>query len=145
MFCFLLVFCFLFLFLSNITSMWRHKIKYLDFWFWKTKELICAEIKRELLFVFPNFRIALGTPPSAMRKLGKTNKSHASCVCVVGSWGRENQKRLERYRNVDMERRHAAVQNGIDWLMIAYITLFPALLSRLTALACGSTWVTGFL
>ena len=28
------------------------------------------------------------------------------------------------------------------WLMIAYIALFSALLSRLTALACGSTWVT---
>ena len=32
----------------------------------------------------------------------------------------------------------------IDWLMIAYIALFSALLSRLTALACGSTWVTSF-
>ena len=30
------------------------------------------------------------------------------------------------------------------WLMIAYIALFSALLSRLTALACGSTWVTSF-
>ena len=33
----------------------------------------------------------------------------------------------------------------IDWLMITYITLFSALLSRLTALACGSTWVTSFI
>ena len=33
----------------------------------------------------------------------------------------------------------------IDWLMIAYIALFFALLSRLTALACGSTWVTRFI
>ena len=32
----------------------------------------------------------------------------------------------------------------IDWLMIAYIALFSALFSRLTALACGSTWVTSF-
>ena len=32
----------------------------------------------------------------------------------------------------------------IDWLMITYIALFSALLSRLTALACGSTWVTSF-
>ena len=32
----------------------------------------------------------------------------------------------------------------LDWLMIAYIALFSALLSRLTALACGSTWVTSF-
>ena len=32
-----------------------------------------------------------------------------------------------------------------DWLMITYIALFSALLSRLTALACGSTWVTSFL
>ena len=33
-----------------------------------------------------------------------------------------------------------------DWLMIAYIALFSALLtSRLTALACDSTWVTSFL
>ena len=32
-----------------------------------------------------------------------------------------------------------------DWLIIAYIGLFSALLSRLTALACGSTWVTSFL
>ena len=32
-----------------------------------------------------------------------------------------------------------------DWLMIAYIALFSALLSRLTALACGSTWVTSFI
>ena len=31
----------------------------------------------------------------------------------------------------------------IDWLMIIYIALFSALLSRLTALAC--TWVTSFL
>ena len=30
----------------------------------------------------------------------------------------------------------------IDWLMFAYIALFSALLSRLTTLACGSTWVT---
>ena len=33
----------------------------------------------------------------------------------------------------------------VMWLMIAYIALFSALLSRPTALACGSTWVTGFL
>ena len=33
----------------------------------------------------------------------------------------------------------------IDWLMIAYIALFSALLSRLTALAGGSTWVTSFI
>ena len=33
----------------------------------------------------------------------------------------------------------------IDWLMFAYIVLFSALLSRLTALACGSTWVTSFI
>ena len=32
-----------------------------------------------------------------------------------------------------------------SWLMIAYIALFSALLSRLTALACGSTWVISFL
>ena len=32
-----------------------------------------------------------------------------------------------------------------DWLMIAYIALFSALLSRLVALACGSTWVTSFI
>ena len=31
-----------------------------------------------------------------------------------------------------------------DWLMIAYIALFSALLSRLTALACDSTRVTSF-
>ena len=29
--------------------------------------------------------------------------------------------------------------------MVAYIALFSALLSRLTALACGSTWVTSFI
>ena len=29
--------------------------------------------------------------------------------------------------------------------MIAYIALFSALLSRLTVLACGSTWVTSFI
>ena len=29
--------------------------------------------------------------------------------------------------------------------MITYIALFSALLSRLTALACGSMWVTGFI
>ena len=35
---------------------------------------------------------------------------------------------------------------GFDWwLMIAYIALFSALLSRLTALACDSTWVTSIL
>ena len=33
----------------------------------------------------------------------------------------------------------------IDWLMFAYIALFSALLSRLNALACGSTWVTSFI
>ena len=32
-----------------------------------------------------------------------------------------------------------------DWLMIAYIVLFYTLLSRLTALACVSTWVTSFI
>ena len=32
----------------------------------------------------------------------------------------------------------------LDWL-ITYIALLSALLSRLTALACGSTWVTSFL
>ena len=36
-------------------------------------------------------------------------------------------------------------KNKIDWLMIIYIALFSALLSRLTALACGSTWVTSFI
>ena len=30
------------------------------------------------------------------------------------------------------------------WLMIAYIALFSTLLSRLTVLACDSTWVTSF-
>ena len=34
---------------------------------------------------------------------------------------------------------------SFDWLMITYIALFSALLSRLTALACGSAWVTSFL
>ena len=39
----------------------------------------------------------------------------------------------------------AVVISCIDyWLMIAYIVLFSALLSRLTALACGATWVTSF-
>ena len=38
---------------------------------------------------------------------------------------------------------HASVL--IDWLMITYIALFSAVLSRLTALACGSTCVTSFL
>jgi len=33
----------------------------------------------------------------------------------------------------------------IDWLMIAYIVLFSALLSSLTALTCGSTRVTSFI
>ena len=33
----------------------------------------------------------------------------------------------------------------ILYLMIAYIALFSALLSRLTVLACGSTWVTSFI
>ena len=39
------------------------------------------------------------------------------------------------------------IQNcyNIDWLMIVYIALFSALLSRLIALACGSTWVTSFI
>ena len=32
-----------------------------------------------------------------------------------------------------------------DWLMVAYTALFSALLSRLTALACGSTWVASFI
>ena len=36
-------------------------------------------------------------------------------------------------------------ENVFDWLMIAYIALFSALLSRLTALACGSAWVTSFI
>ena len=35
--------------------------------------------------------------------------------------------------------------SAFDWLMIAYIALFSALLSRLTVLACGATWVTSFL
>ena len=33
----------------------------------------------------------------------------------------------------------------IDWLKIAYTALISALLSRLTALACGFTWVTSFI
>ena len=33
----------------------------------------------------------------------------------------------------------------IDWLMITYIALFSALLSRLTGLTCGSAWVTSFI
>ena len=37
------------------------------------------------------------------------------------------------------------VMMRIDWLMITYIALFSALLSRLTALAYGSTCVTSFL
>ena len=42
-------------------------------------------------------------------------------------------------------RRLYRTQSGkIDWLMIAYIALFSALLSRLTALVCGSAWVTSF-
>ena len=32
-----------------------------------------------------------------------------------------------------------------NWLMITYTALFSALLSRLIALACGSTWVTSFI
>ena len=36
-------------------------------------------------------------------------------------------------------------QELVFWLMITYIALFSALLSRLTALAYDSTWVTGFL
>ena len=32
-----------------------------------------------------------------------------------------------------------------DWLMIAYIAIFSALLSRLTVLACDSTWVTSII
>ena len=32
-----------------------------------------------------------------------------------------------------------------NWLTIAYIVLFSALLSRLTALTCGSAWVTSFI
>ena len=38
-----------------------------------------------------------------------------------------------------------APQLGLYWLIIAYIALFSALLSRLTALACGSTWVASFI
>ena len=34
------------------------------------------------------------------------------------------------------------ISSVFDWLMIAYIVLFSALLSRITALAYGSTWVT---
>ena len=33
----------------------------------------------------------------------------------------------------------------LDWLLIAYIVQFSALLSSLPALACDSTWVTSFL
>ena len=39
---------------------------------------------------------------------------------------------------------HHTVPWLIDWLMITYLALFSALLSRLTALACGSTGVTSF-
>ena len=44
---------------------------------------------------------------------------------------------------------HRTVSLGHDvgdgiWLMIAYIVLFSALLSRLTAFVCGSAWVTSF-
>ena len=44
---------------------------------------------------------------------------------------------------------HSAQPPRILWmmsfLMITYIALFSALLSRLTVLACGSTWVTSFI
>ena len=39
----------------------------------------------------------------------------------------------------------SAFNSLIDWLMMAYIALFSALLSRLTALACDSTWGASFL
>ena len=37
-----------------------------------------------------------------------------------------------------------AYNSNFIWLMIAYIALFSALLSRLTAPVCGSMWVTSF-
>ena len=46
---------------------------------------------------------------------------------------------------VDKERLgHLAALRHYNWLMIAYIALFSALLSRLIALICGSAWVTSF-
>ena len=42
-------------------------------------------------------------------------------------------------------RLYSSVSAVFDWLMIAYIALFSALLSRLTAFACGSAWVTSFM
>ena len=54
--------------------------------------------------------------------------------CCPGSC-RQNQQLMD----------HPCWANTFDWLMIAYIVLFSALLSRLTMLARGSTWVTSFL
>ena len=39
----------------------------------------------------------------------------------------------------------SATHQQVDWLMITYIALFSALLSRHTVLACGSAWVTSFI
>ena len=54
------------------------------------------------------------------------------CVYSAASW---SVTEAQRFKELSIT----------DWLTIAYIALFSTLLSRLTALTCGSTWVTSFL
>ena len=62
------------------------------------------------------------------------------CLCVSLSVC-VNMKSAEQFTASTIKYSGSAFLSLIDWLMITFIALFSALLSRLTALACGSTWV----
>ena len=64
-------------------------------------------------------------------------------VIIVCSWKLSNHNRCQKQLSLSLS--DGSCLWLIDWLMVAYIALFSALLSRLTALACSSTWVTSFI
>ena len=76
------------------------------------------------------------TPPSAARRPQWTDaaflqhKQPCSCLLCLCLWTPANKSKSFAL---------------IDWLLVAYIALFSALLSRFTALACDSTGVTSFI
>ena len=75
-----------------------------------------------------------------------TYKAVCTCklfhACKVSPWPQQLKYTCQWRSFSSRLVRHSLV---FDWLMIAYIVLLSALLSRLIALACGSTWVTSFL
>ena len=65
----------------------------------------------------------------------------ASCVFYIWYETKMTVSVLKQNPNTWNVKRNTYLIWLIDWLMIAYIALFSALLSRLTALACDSDWL----